>query len=154
MEEAFNWATKNGGMCYEADYPYISGKSKTVGECQETCAKNSKVVPLSVSDVEKNSDEAMMSAVAQQPVSIAIAVNKAFMLYKSGIFNSDCGIDLTHALLLVGYGSGSDGADFYKLKNSWGTWWGMQGYVLFPRGGGGRKEGQCGMLQYGSYPNL
>ena len=155
MNEAFIWTKKNGGLCSEADYPYTSGKTKMIGPCQTTCRKNSRVAPSSYTDVQKNSDRAMMSAVAQQPVSVAIDVDQAFMQYKSGIFNSNtCGTAVKHAVLVVGYGS-SNGQDYYKLKNSWGTQWGSQGYIFFQRGGsGGRREGQCGMLQYGSYPTL
>ena len=152
MNEAFGWAMKNGGLCYESDYPYTSGKTKTTGPCQLNCSKDSKVVPSSYSDVQKNSDWAMMSAVVQQPVSVAIEANEDFMHYQSGVFTSQCGTDLNHAVLIVGYGN-SNGADFYKAKNSWGERWGMQGYILLQRGGT-QKEGQCGLLQYASYPTL
>ncbi len=45
------------------------------------------LLPASYTDVEKNSDAALMSVLAQQSVSVAIESNQtAFQLYKSGVF--------------------------------------------------------------------
>ena len=151
MNEAFIWARSNGGLCFESDYPYTSGTTNTTGPCQLTCAKDPRVIP-SYMNVEKNSDLAMMSAVVLQPVSVAVDANQAFQHYQSGVFNSQCGPNVNHAVLIVGYGN-SNGADFYKAKNSWGKRWGMQGYILLQRGGT-QVEGQCGILQYASFPTL
>jgi C1A family cysteine protease len=156
MDNAFDWAGKNGGVCTEEDYPYTSGKTKKAGDCkQSSCTKVAQVAPKSHTDVQKNSDAAMMSALAQQPVSIAIqADQKDFQLYKSGVFTAECGTKLDHGVLAVGYGS-KDGQDYYKVKNSWGTTWGDNGFILLARGGSMQKEGQCGMLSGPpSYPNL
>jgi len=156
MDNAFNWVAKNGGICNEADYPYTSGTTKTAGTCdQSSCTKNANVAPKSHTDVQKNSDAAMMSALAQQPVAIAIeADQKDFQLYKSGVFTGTCGANLDHGVLAVGYGTES-GTDFYKVKNSWGTTWGASGYILLGRGSEyNNGAGQCGMLSSASYPNL
>jgi C1A family cysteine protease len=156
MDNAFDWAAKNGGVCLEADYPYTSGDTKKAGTCdQSQCTKNANVAPKSHTDVKKNSDDAMMSALAQQPVSIAIqADQKDFQLYTSGVFTGDCGAQLDHGVLAVGYGTQS-GTDFYKVKNSWGETWGDAGYILLGRGSQyNNGAGQCGMLSSASYPNL
>jgi|Transcript_95477 cathepsin L len=154
MDSAFDWAKKWGGVCTEAAYPYTSGTTKERGTCDTTCAKNANVAPKSYTDVQKNSDSAMMSALAQQPVSVAIEADQsAFQLYKSGVFTAACGTQLDHGVLAVGYGT-LDGTDYYKVKNSWGTSWGMDGYILLERGVS-QKEGQCGILSGPpSYPNL
>lgn len=157
MDSAFSWAKKNGGVCTEADYPYTSGVTKTGGDCaQDSCTVNAKVAPTSYTDVATNSDAAMMSALAQQPVSIAIEADQtAFQLYKSGVFTGTCGDSLDHGVLAVGYGT-LDGTDYYKVKNSWGTSWGMDGYILLEKGGSqNRGAGQCGILSGPpSYPTL
>jgi len=155
MDNAFSWATKNGGICSEADYPYTSGTTKTAGTCTTSCTAVPNSAPKSHTDVQKSSDSAMMSALYQQPVSIAIqADQKDFQLYKSGVFTGTCGAQLDHGVLAVGYGS-LNGEDFYKVKNSWGTTWGDAGYILLGRGSQYNSgAGQCGMLSGPpSYPN-
>jgi len=156
MDSAFAWAKKNGGVCTEAAYPYVSGTTKKAGTCaQSSCTKNANSAPKSYTDVAKNSDTAMMSALNVGPVSIAIeADQQAFQLYKSGVFTATCGSNLDHGVLAVGYGT-LNGVDYYKVKNSWGTSWGQAGYILLGRGASMPKAGQCGMLSGPpSYPVL
>jgi C1A family cysteine protease len=155
MDNAFSWINKNGGLCSESAYPYVSGDTKTAGTCQKSCSivANSKVT--SFVDVTPSSDSAMMTALSKQPVSIAIeADQREFQLYKSGVFTASCGTTLDHGVLAVGYGS-ETGGDYYLVKNSWGTSWGDGGYIKLGRGSSYNKgAGQCGILLEGSYPVL
>jgi len=155
MDNAFAWIKKNGGLCTEADYPYTSGDTKTAGTCETTCSLVSNSAVTKYVDVTSNSDDAMMSALNKQPVSIAIeADQKDFQLYTSGVFTGTCGTKLDHGVLVVGYGS-SSGDDYYLVKNSWGTTWGDKGYIKLGRGDEyNNGQGQCGMLMQGSYPEL
>jgi C1A family cysteine protease len=155
MDNAFKWTTSNGGLCTESGYPYTSGTTGQKGTCTTTCAKNTAVTPKSFTDVAKNSDSALMTALVQQPVSIAIQADQpAFQLYKSGVLTGTCGSNLDHGVLAVGYGTWTDGINYYKVKNSWGTSWGMSGYILIQRGNP-QRCGECGILcGPPSYPNL
>ena len=155
MDYAFTWTKSNGGLCTESGYPYTSGSTGQKGTCYTTCTKNTNVAPKSYTDVTKNSDDALMTALSLQPVSIAIQANQpAFQLYKSGVLTGDCGSNLDHGVLAVGYGTWTDGTDYYKVKNSWGTGWGMSGYILIQRGKN-QRCGECGILcGPPSYPNL
>ena len=161
MSSAMDWIGKNNGLCTESAYPYVSGTTKTNGACQKSCSI------VSGSDVSKpvsvaaNSDSAMMTAIAQQPVSIAIEADQSsFQLYKSGVFTGSCGTNLDHGVLLVGYGTMSAG-DYYILKNSWSNTWGDGGYMYIGRGNDpatgkpyNGNKGQCGLLMQGVYPVL
>jgi cathepsin L len=155
MDNAFSWTKTNGGLCTESGYPYTSGATGQKGTCTTTCSKNTGVAPKSFTDVARNSDSALMTALVQQPVSIAIQANQpAFQSYKSGVLTGTCGTNLDHGVLAVGYGTWTDGTDYYKVKNSWGTSWGMSGYILIQRGNP-QRCGECGILcGPPSYPNL
>jgi C1A family cysteine protease len=156
MDNAFKWVQSNGGLCTESAYPYTSGVTKENGECNShSSCDNTKLKVTSYTDVTKNSEEALMSALVQQPVSVAIQANQpAFQFYSSGVLTGECGTSLDHGVLAVGYGTYSDGTDYYKVKNSWGPSWGMDGYILIERGNT-QKGGECGILMGPpSYPNL
>ena len=102
----------------------------------------------SFTDVQPGSVSAMMSAVAQQPVSIAIQADQpSFQHYSSGVLTSGCGQQLDHGVLAVGYGT-SSGVDYWKVKNSWGPEWGDEGYILIERS----SANLCGVLSAASYP--
>lgn len=155
MDSAFDWISKKGGLCTESDYPYISGTTEKSGTCEKTCQLVSKSQIQNHVDVSSSSDTTMMEAIAQQPISVAIeADQRDFQLYKSGVFTGSCGTDLDHGVLVVGYGS-LNGEDYYKVKNSWGTSWGENGYILLGRGSKYNSgDGQCGVLLQASYPVL
>jgi len=157
MDTAFGYS-KGEDLCTEASYPYkaaqassclSSGCSVAVPKGTVTGHKDVALIPRIISASETN----MMSAIAQQPVSIAIEADKTiFQQYATGILSGECGSSLDHGVLAVGYGSLATGGDYWKVKNSWGTSWGMSGYVLLSRGQGG--WGECGILSSPSYPIL
>merc|ERR1712048_1443418 len=100
---------KNHDICLEESYPYEAQTGKcrssgcTVGLHKGTVTgvKDVAVVPEVVPDSQAN----MQSAVAQQPVSVAVDAG-AFQSYQSGVLDeSMCGTSLDHGVLVVGYGS-------------------------------------------------
>jgi len=148
MDNAFTWVKKNGGICTEAAYPYTSGSTGKSTTCNDKACAKQAAVPKSYTDV-ATTDAALVSAIAQQPVSVAIEADQsAFQLYKSGVFTGTCGTNLDHGVLAVGYGT-----DYYKVKNSWGSSWGESGFIRLTRNSS-QKGGQCGILLGASYPNL
>jgi len=150
MDTAFEWVMSNKGLASESDYPYVSGTG-TNPACVSGKPQDSKVTPSGYTDVTTGSVSALMSAVAQQPVSIAIQANqKDFQSYSSGVLTGRCGQRLDHGVLAVGYGTWTDGTQYWKVKNSWGSTWGMDGYILIERS----DADLCGVLDAASYPSL
>jgi len=147
MDSAFTYAEANA-ICTEESYPYTG----TGGSCKTDCkAGLTKGQVTGFKDVKTDSENDLMSAVAQQPVSIAVDAETVWQFYLGkGVISSVCGASLDHGVLAVGYGTWTDGTDYWKVKNSWGASWGMDGYVLLKRGKGG--DGECGLLKQPSYP--
>ena len=66
------------------------------------------------------------------------------MSYQSGIvLDINCqDTDVNHAVVLVGYGT-ENGIDYWKIRNSWDTDWGEQGYFRLER-----NKNTCAMTDY------
>ncbi|KAL0383558.1 UNVERIFIED_CONTAM: Senescence-specific cysteine protease SAG39 [Sesamum calycinum] len=148
MEDAFDFIISNKGIASESTYPYHA----TDGTCNK---KEESPVAAKISSYEKvpeNNEQALLKAVANQPVSVSIdAGGTAFQFYSSGVFTGDCGTDLDHGVAAVGYGKTSDGTKYWLVKNSWGTSWGEEGYIRMERDVAA-KEGLCGIAMDSSYP--
>ncbi|CAI5946607.1 unnamed protein product [Closterium sp. NIES-64] len=67
-----------------------------------------------------------------------------------GIFDGECGTDLDHGVLAVGYGT-ENGTDYWIVKNSWGPRWGDHGFIRLVRNVEA-EEGQCGIAMQS--PNM
>eukprot|EP01035_Chromulina_nebulosa_P020611 gene20611-26723_t len=149
MDTAFEYVQSAGGLASEIDYPYTSSPG-TNAACLSSFTVDSDVTPSGYTDVATGSLTALQSAVSQQPVSIAIQANQlSFQFYSSGVFTGRCGNNLDHGVLLTGYGT-QDGTDYWKVKNSWGSSWGQDGYILIERS----SADKCGVLDAPSYPTL
>lgn len=83
------------------------------------------------------------------PVSVAVEADQTvFLNYKTGVITSDqCGKNLDHGVLAVGYGTTADGIEYFLIKNSWSHFWGDQGYVKISAS----KDNICGILSMASY---
>lgn len=146
MDYAYEFVIQNHGIDTEDDYPF-QARGKT---CNRNKLKRRVVTIDGYVDVPAN-EEALLKAVATQPVSVGICgSDRAFQLYSKGIFTGPCSTSLDHAVLIVGYGS-ENGVDYWIVKNSWGTSWGMNGYIHMQRNSG-KSEGICGINNLASYP--
>jgi cathepsin L len=149
MDQAFNYTVINKGIDTEASYPYTA--------MDGTCKFNASNVGATIkswTDVPTGSEADLQKAVATVgPVSVAIDASQySFQLYKSGIYNEPaCSSQfLDHGVLAVGYGSKKTGTikDYWLVKNSWGTDWGMEGYIEMSR----NNNNNCGIATAASYP--
>ena len=148
MNQAFDYIVTNGGLCSESAYPYTAAN----GTC-DTCTPVAHI--RGHVDVQPNNETAMMEAVAQQPVSVAVEADGLdWQFYFGGIVTDSCGTNLDHGVLVVGYGvaENSNQQAYWKVKNSWGADWGEEGYIRLGRGAAFAPHGECGILMDPSYP--
>jgi cathepsin L len=146
MDDAFQYIINNNGIDTEASYPYTAED----GYCQYSAANCGSVL-AAFQDVQSGSESSLQVASAGiGPVSVAIdASHNSFQLYTSGVYyEPNCSpTQLDHGVLAVGYGS-SSGSDYWIVKNSWGTDWGMNGYIWMSR----NRNNNCGIATAASYP--
>ncbi|KAL8141213.1 hypothetical protein V2J09_007234 [Rumex salicifolius] len=117
MDYAYQFVIDNHGIDTEEDYPY-QGKQKT---CNKDKMKRHVVTIDDFTDVAANNEQALLRAVATQPVSVGIC------------------------------GSEQNGVDYWIVKNSWGSNWGVNGYIHMQRNTG-NSQGICGINMLASYP--
>ncbi|ONK56107.1 uncharacterized protein A4U43_C10F4200 [Asparagus officinalis] len=156
MAKAFEFIVNNEGLSADADYTYkgLTGPAKT---CSSKSSFSHPVAISGYEDVPSNDEVALLKAVANQPVSVAVDAGSfalqfyssgiftgscgtnlshasfALQFYSSGIFTGSCGTNLSHAVTIVGYGTESDGTKYWIAKNSWGSSWGENGYIKMER---------------------
>eukprot|EP00116_Pleurobrachia_bachei_P009287 sb/3469549/ len=81
---------------------------------------------------------------ARAVVAVAMVVEDSFYGYDSGIYDGCTSNKIVgHAVTLVGYDQQS-----WKVRNSWGRYWGEGGYVRFTR----RKYNVCRLNSYAKFP--
>ncbi|ESO95452.1 hypothetical protein LOTGIDRAFT_117223 [Lottia gigantea] len=145
MDQAFSYIKMNKGLDTEASYPYTARD----GKCHFNRA-NVGATDVGFTDIPRFSEANLQQAVATVgPVSVAIDASRStFHFYKSGVYSDpECSSTrLDHGVLAVGYGT--EGSDYWLVKNSWGTVWGMEGYIMMSR----NKNNQCGIATSASYP--
>jgi cathepsin L len=163
MELAFNF-TAQTGIALEKDLPY-EGQDATCST-YKAAVKVGGYVKNPVNDA-----AALETAVATKgPQSITVAA-EPWMSYGGGVFNGctgSLGADLDHGVQLVGYT-----ADYWMVRNSWGSSWGEGGYIYVSRANDAKTAtdedpadgvackpypstqtvaGECGILFDTSYP--
>jgi len=134
---------RKGFFDTEKEYPYTSGGGQSLGVCH---AKKSGAVQTGITGFKSNpqGDEASLKVAASKNVmSIGIdASHQSFQLYHTGVYVEPAcsSTRLDHGVAIVGYGTGA-GGDYWIVRNSWGSTWGMDGYIHMARD----KNNQCGV---------
>jgi len=140
MELAFNYAGTTN-VATESSYPY-KGRDGSCKSSYTTAIPSGGVTGYKSVGQSSNS---LKSALATGPVSVAIEADQtAFQMYSGGVLSSGCGTNLDHGVLAVGYDSTS-----FKVKNSWGSSWGANGYLQISQSGN-----TCGIHSDASYPTV
>ncbi|GJT36438.1 putative peptidase C1A [Tanacetum coccineum] len=129
--EAFKFITEHGGLATEASYPYTMKRE----ECDKSKFGHHSVTLDGSEYIPKDDEESLLKAVAHQPVVIAMDPSHPdYGFYKEGVLTGECGMNLIHAMTIVGYDETPEGLKYWIVKNSWGQGWGEKGYIRMQRG--------------------
>jgi len=147
MDYAFQYVISNNGIDTEASYPY---SATGPNQCQFNPANVGATIK-NYQDVPSGSESSLQTSVAEVgPISVAIdASHQSFQFYSGGVYyEPSCSASqLDHGVLAVGYGT-SNGQAYWLVKNSWGTGWGLAGYIMMSR----NKSNNCGIATAASFP--
>jgi cathepsin H len=151
--QAFEYIQYNGGLTSESQYPYTAKD----GPCVSKETTMEAMAPRGAANITMGAETDISRAIYYAgPVSIAYHVADDFMHYSDGIYdNLDCpnsNSKVNHAVLAVGYGTQTNTAtnttqQYWIVKNSWGTEFGMDGYFWINRG-----NNTCGLADCASWP--
>jgi cathepsin F len=127
-QEAISWVQQQGGQDTDSCYPYTAQDQN----CQSSnCSPSQQLTVSQVTPV--SSDEgAIYQALTQMPLSICCDASQ-WQYYTGGVLTADqCGLSIDHAIQLTGYSSDQGG--YWIVRNSWGTDWGLSGFIWLQYG--------------------
>jgi C1A family cysteine protease len=138
---AVQYAGQNG-LELESDYPYTAKDGTCVFDGSKAHKVNS-----GYQFVTPKSTDQLKAALVNFPVSVLIEADQdTFQFYSSGVIKANCGANLDHAVLAVGYQKVGL-LEAFIVKNSWGTSWGSSGYVYISTiQTENQGQGVCGIL--------
>jgi len=149
MTDAMTYIIDNGGIDTEASYPYLAED----GTCHYS-ASNSGSTLTSYVNVITGSESDLQAKAEKGPTSVAIdASQNSFQFYSSGVYYEPAcsSTNLDHGVLVVGWGvdnTNKKTPDYWIVKNSWGTDWGLSGYIWMAR----NMKNNCGIATMATLP--
>ena len=163
---AFEYVEGAGGLATEASYPYTSGGTGGDDDDDDFAKKGklsclpfktdggkisgySYATPTCTGACE-NQDLDILAVNLASTAPVSICVNaEAWQDYDSGVLTKEaCGAiaydDLDHCVQLVGYT-----ADYWIVRNSWNTDWGVEGYIHLAR-----ADNTCGLADEATFVKI
>jgi cathepsin L len=141
MTQAMDYIISNGGIDTESSYPYTAQD----GTCSYNSANSGSTLKSYV-NVNSGDEADLLIKASTGPTSVAIdASQSSFQFYSSGIYSDpNCSTSqLDHGVLVIGWGNG-----YWLVKNSWGSDWGMSGFIEMARNSGN----MCGIATMATLP--
>ncbi|XP_014286296.1 cathepsin L isoform X2 [Halyomorpha halys] len=148
MDWAFQYVVDNKGVDTENSYPYEESEKACRFKTRDVGTKATAYAIIPEGD-----ERALQEAVATiGPISAGVdGTHYSFEYYKGGLYyEQNCSQRVSHAVLIVGYGTNNKGQDYWILKNSWKETWGEGGYMRLAR----NRGNHCGVTNRASYPLL
>lgn len=127
-------ANLTSGLVLTSVYGNYTGQA---GTCQAMPPSNVRLVRFE--QVPPFKESLLMAALTQQPVVAYIMLTDELLYWRLSTIFTDAtqscvvGGQLSHAILLVGYGT-ENGVPFWNIRNSFGPTWGNGGYARIKRG--------------------
>ena len=117
------------GAVLEEEFPYTAVDATCDGPYHHTYTIDSwHYIGFSTGVAE--TDAIKQAIMTYGPVSVCCAVTPAFAAYSEGVFNeNDADAQINHAVALVGWDDSQGTNGVWILRNSWGSWWGEDGYM-------------------------
>lgn len=125
----FDYLQREGAPT-ESQVPYIERD----GKCNAKLKAERKVATWGFVDEHGGQpavDQIKKSLCKYGPVSSSVAVTPTFVAYTGGVFEEENAGMTNHAVMIVGW---DDKRGAWLVRNSWGTWWGEDGYVWIKYG--------------------
>jgi len=142
LPTAFDYVKKSGQET-EKDYPYTSGNGVT-GKCkfQQTLVA-AKITGFAYATQSRNETAMQAAMITKGPLSICVDA-ETWQTYTGGIIKSNCARDLDHCVQVVGWDTNQ--VPYWIVRNSWGTDWGLDGYLYVER-----NKDLCGIADEATY---
>jgi len=126
---AYQYIIQAGGLESNAAYPYTAQDGTCAFDPSQVVAK---ISSWKYATQNSNENTLQQNLYSWSPLSICVDAS-SWQYYQGGVVSpSDCGTQLDHCVQMVGYHQGSN---YYIVRNSWGTDWGLNGYILLQMGG-------------------
>lgn len=150
LEDAFSYIQKPGGLYYQYDYEYTASTG-TVDECitldTTYAATIGSWINLNTDGNSDNTEDLMRMRLTNTGPVVTCLDATIWSTYVSGTI-SNCDFNtVNHCVQVVGlfYSSATD-EGFYKIRNVWGTDWGIDGFVSVTYG-----SNLCGIANNPTY---
>ncbi|EGG23293.1 hypothetical protein DFA_05425 [Cavenderia fasciculata] len=146
---AYEYVMVNGGISTEQVYPYTSEN----GYCLVN-HRSSGVQIQGYIRIQNGSEADLQEVIATiGPVTGAIdthlGIDPDFYFYQSGVYSSPICTSWSydHQIHIIGYGT-YQGTDYWLIRNSWSTHWGMSGFAMMLR----NSDNSCAIATDAVYP--
>jgi len=125
---AYDYVIAAGGIESNASYPYAAVDQTCSFQQNETVAK---ISTWQYATSWYSETELKENLVSWGPLSVCVDA-ASWQDYVSGVMTwENCAYInlLDHCVQLVGYGTDAQAGDYWIVRNSWGTSWGIDGYI-------------------------
>lgn len=136
---ALKYIMANRGIQTDTSYPYITKRNSCRYDPTKAVVRVQKFIRGS-------KDEEELKKLLYTVGPVTVTMNASLLKdYKRGIYSpNQCDPNISnHVVVLIGYGTTSNGVPFWTVKNSWSSRWGEAGFFRIPRG-----SGACGINRY------